>query len=129
MTGEKFDELRAEFDARLSAYTPMLSANRWWLEVVRNIMILAAIKYVEIKADSAVIKVIYIISMGLMGAFLQGYVVIIIETFFPKFRPNRQLGFIYYMGVVGLFIPITLLLNFGLQTIVTEISTAQWAQR
>ena len=97
------------------------------MEVVRNLMILAVVKYVDSKSGSVVIHLVYYFTIYAFCWFFLQYVTVVLGNIFPKLRPTRQMSLFYYMSFSSLIsFPMMLVLNFGLIALVSEIAAIQW---
>jgi hypothetical protein len=98
---------------------------RWLLDLVRNIAVLGALKYFEVKTGSPYISVVYWVASGALWFFLFSYWQeweVRLFAFMPYKAAGELLDFIFNL-VIGLFL--MFYLNSALATVAAEIAKAQ----
>jgi hypothetical protein len=125
MTRDQLDKLNAGYQERLISYAPVTSFSRWWMELVRNFLVLSAIRYVDLKAQTSWVSAIYQITLYMFVWFIILYGIVLVEAAWPRTRPQRG----HFFSYVFIFFVFTYAFAMGLSYLVTNMVTAVSAIR
>jgi len=107
---------------------PLLAFCRWWLEGLRNLALLAALRYVATKSESLAVSLLYIVSDGIFCWYILAQVFVALDAVFSvrqaADRPILRVGrFLLWAAIfVGLYVGVSALVD----AIVDEVVRAQY---
>jgi hypothetical protein len=125
------DYLQKAIEPHDPSIPPVMAGTRsfakWWMELVRNLIVVAALQYFAGRSNNLALKVFSIITLVILWGYLSTYLYSWVLTFNP-FHPikNQRLQFILLIVVgaaVG-FLIITFA-NYAFRAVVDAIASAQ----
>jgi hypothetical protein len=124
-------DLYTEFQQRRELQAPMAMFCRWWMEVLRNLAILAVLRYVSVKSENIFTHMLYQVSVGVFCWLVLWNIAAILHVVFPFIdgirtpSPKVRFGWIlpFVIVYVGFYHGAQILVGY----IVNEVVSAQYS--